>query len=94
MKVDRSIWRRIWGIDDFDWVVKASNGLSGGLLCVWNSKVFRKKEVVKGDNYVGVCGLWGEDDTLVYIINIYSPCQLMGKRALWEELQTLINNRG
>ncbi|GKV09172.1 hypothetical protein SLEP1_g20714 [Rubroshorea leprosula] len=29
----------------------------------------------------------------VYILNIYSPCELSGKRALWEELQNLISNR-
>ncbi|GKV29753.1 hypothetical protein SLEP1_g38652 [Rubroshorea leprosula] len=73
---------------------KAANGLAGGLLCIWNSKVFRKIEVIEGDNYLGVCGLWGEDDTEVYIINIYSPCQLAGKRALWEDLQKLIINKG
>ncbi|GKV48207.1 hypothetical protein SLEP1_g55033 [Rubroshorea leprosula] len=92
--VDRSICRRVWGTNDFDWVAKASNGRSGGLLCVWNSKVFRKKGVVEGENYLGVCRLWGEEDTLVYIINICSPCLLMGKRALWEELQRLIASKG
>ncbi|GKV27391.1 hypothetical protein SLEP1_g36564 [Rubroshorea leprosula] len=80
--------------DDFDWVAKASNGRSGGLLSVWNSKVFRKNGVIEGENYLGVCGLWGEEDTVVYIINIYSPCLLMGKKALWEELQRLITSKG
>ncbi|GKV27405.1 hypothetical protein SLEP1_g36578 [Rubroshorea leprosula] len=92
--VDKNICRRVWGTDDFDWVVKASNGLSGGLLSIWNSKVFRKIDVIEGENFLGVSGLWGEEDSLVYIINIYSPCQLPGKRALWEELQGLITSRG
>ncbi|GKV25404.1 hypothetical protein SLEP1_g34851 [Rubroshorea leprosula] len=91
--VDRNICRRVWGTEDFDWVSKPSNGMSGGLLCVWNSKVLKKEEVLEGENFIGVYGLWGEDKLPVNIVNIYSPCQLTGKRALWEELQHLMNNR-
>ncbi|GKV23017.1 hypothetical protein SLEP1_g32806 [Rubroshorea leprosula] len=91
--MDGSLCRTIWGSDDFDWIYKPSNGMSGGLLCIWSSKMFEKKEVLGGDNYIGVFGLWGEDQTPVYIVNVYSPCLLAGKKALWEELLNLINSR-
>ncbi|GLU18032.1 hypothetical protein SLE2022_343540 [Rubroshorea leprosula] len=91
--VDRSVCRRMWGSENFDWVSKPSNGLSGGLMCIWNSNVFKKKDVLEGDNFVGVYGVWGEEETPVYILNIYSPCQLSGKRALWEELYNLIRSK-
>ncbi|GKV26410.1 hypothetical protein SLEP1_g35723 [Rubroshorea leprosula] len=81
------------GTDDMEWVSKPFNGNSGGLLCVWNSKVLKKEEVIEGDNFIGVFGLWGAEKTPVYILNVYSPCQLASKRALWEQLQGLINNR-
>ncbi|GKV29684.1 hypothetical protein SLEP1_g38589 [Rubroshorea leprosula] len=72
---------------------KSSTGMSGGLICVWDSKILKKKETIEGDNFIGVFGLWGVEEIPVYILNIYSPCQMSRKRALWEELQGLINNR-
>ncbi|GKU93946.1 hypothetical protein SLEP1_g7495 [Rubroshorea leprosula] len=78
---------------DMDWVAKSSTGMSGGLICVWDSKILKKKETIEGDNFIGVFGLWGVEEIPVYILNIYSPCQLSSKRALWEELQGLINSR-
>ncbi|GKV47542.1 hypothetical protein SLEP1_g54439 [Rubroshorea leprosula] len=91
--IDRSLCRRVWGSENLDWVSKPSNGLSGGLLCIWNSTVFKKKEVLEGDNFIGVFGVWGEEETPVFILNIYSPCQLTRKRALWEELYNLIKSK-
>ncbi|GKV11959.1 hypothetical protein SLEP1_g23168 [Rubroshorea leprosula] len=88
--VDRKVCRKIWGTDEYDWIMKPSEGLSGGLLCIWSSKVFKKKNVLEGRNYIGVYGLWGEEETPVYILNIYSSCLLTDKRALWEELQMMI----
>ncbi|GKU99314.1 hypothetical protein SLEP1_g12182 [Rubroshorea leprosula] len=91
--VDNSICRGVWGTDDMEWISKPTAGMSGGLLCVWNPKVFKLTEVIEGDNFIGVTGVWGEDKILVHILNIYSPCQVTGKRALWEELQRLILSR-
>ncbi|GLU02749.1 hypothetical protein SLE2022_199870 [Rubroshorea leprosula] len=91
--VDRKICRNLWGSEDMDWVAKSSTGMSGGLICVWDSKILKKKETIEGDNFIGVFGLWGVEEIPVYILNIYSPCQLSSKRVLWEELQVLINSR-
>ncbi|GKV27571.1 hypothetical protein SLEP1_g36731 [Rubroshorea leprosula] len=91
--VDRKIYRIIWGTDDFDWVAKPSVGRSGGLLCIWNAKVLKKREVIEGNNFIGISGLWGEERIPVNILSIYSPCQLMGKRMLWDDLQGLLNSK-
>ncbi|GKV07790.1 hypothetical protein SLEP1_g19511 [Rubroshorea leprosula] len=91
--VDRRLCRRVWGSDNFDWIFKPSEGLSGGLLCIWESTVFKMKEVFEGRSFVGVFGAWGEERIPVHFVNIYSPCTLAGKRELWEELGNLINRR-
>ncbi|GKV24110.1 hypothetical protein SLEP1_g33762 [Rubroshorea leprosula] len=91
--VDKKLCRRVWGTEDFEWIAKPSVGLSGGLLCVWNNKTFKMNEVIEGDHFIGVSGTWGEEGVPVYIVNIYSPCDLSGKRALWKELQDLISNK-
>ncbi|GKU89772.1 hypothetical protein SLEP1_g3866 [Rubroshorea leprosula] len=72
---------------------EAKKGLFGGLLCIWESSVFKMIEVIEGRSFMGVFGVWGEEQILVHLINIYSPCTLAGKRELWEELGNLINRR-
>ncbi|GKV07422.1 hypothetical protein SLEP1_g19203 [Rubroshorea leprosula] len=52
-----------------------------------------KKKDLMGSNYIGVNGLWGEDLTPVNVLNVYSPCHLTGKRALREEVMSLIRSR-
>ncbi|GKV41716.1 hypothetical protein SLEP1_g49214 [Rubroshorea leprosula] len=91
--VDRKICRIIWGTDDFDWVAKPSVGRSRGLLCIWNTKVLKKMEVIEGNNFIRISRLWGEERIPVNILNIYSLCQLMGKRMLWDDLQGLLNSK-
>ncbi|GKV51770.1 hypothetical protein SLEP1_g58395 [Rubroshorea leprosula] len=53
----------------------------------------KKTEVIEGKHFTGVFGLWGEDQTPIHILNIYSPCHLEGKRVLWEELGKLITSK-
>ncbi|GKV25593.1 hypothetical protein SLEP1_g35004 [Rubroshorea leprosula] len=50
-------------------------------------------EVIEGKHFTGVFGLWGEDQSPIHILNIYSPCHLQGKRVLWEELGKLITSK-
>ncbi|GKU92519.1 hypothetical protein SLEP1_g6233 [Rubroshorea leprosula] len=47
--VDRITCRSLWGTEDLDWVAKASVGKSGGLLCVWDPRVLKRKETIEGD---------------------------------------------
>ncbi|GKV09853.1 hypothetical protein SLEP1_g21292 [Rubroshorea leprosula] len=56
-------------------------------------KVFNKTEVIEGQHFTGVFGVWEEDLMPIHILNIYSPCHLEGKRVLWEELGKLITSR-
>jgi hypothetical protein len=60
------------------------NGLSGGLLSIWNKDLFSFKYSFSGSGFLGVCVEWKE--SLLYIVNIYSPCSLSGKRKLCSEL--------
>ncbi|GKV26106.1 hypothetical protein SLEP1_g35459 [Rubroshorea leprosula] len=60
---------------------------------VAREEVFNKRELLEGNGFIGVYGVWGEEEVPVYIVNIYAPCNATGKRSLWEELQCLICNR-
>ncbi|KAK2445049.1 hypothetical protein QL285_016023 [Trifolium repens] len=74
----------LWGHKDILWVAKESDGLSGGLLSVWNKDLFTFNYSFIGNGFLGVCVEW--KDGLLYIVNIYSPCSMAGKRKLWSDL--------
>lgn len=75
-----------------EWCFKDSVGSSSGLLSMWDPKVFDVQDSYSGDGYLGVKGVWGADSSPCFIFNIYSPCNIVGKRALWEELRVLRSN--
>ncbi|GAU16840.1 hypothetical protein TSUD_367870 [Trifolium subterraneum] len=74
----------LWGHTDVEWVAKKSNGLSGGLLSVWNKDLFSFRYSFTGDGFLGVCVEWKAG--LLYIVNVYSSCNISGKRKLWTNL--------
>jgi hypothetical protein len=74
----------LWGHKDVIWVAKESNGLLGGILSIWNKELFSFKFSFTGIGFLGVCVEWKEG--LLYIVNIYSPCSMSGKRKLWSDL--------
>jgi exonuclease III len=74
----------LWGHIDVEWVVKESRGLSGGMLIIWNKDLFNFRYSFNGDGFLGLCVEWKSG--LLYIVNVYSPCSLSGKRKLWNDL--------
>ncbi|XP_045791747.1 uncharacterized protein LOC123886474 [Trifolium pratense] len=74
----------LWGHKNVEWVAKESVGLSGGLLIMWNAGLFKVKFSFTSDSFLGLCVEWKEGT--LYIINVYSPCNLSGKRKLWNDL--------
>ncbi|GKV11964.1 hypothetical protein SLEP1_g23173 [Rubroshorea leprosula] len=91
--VDRATCKQLWGSDDFDFCMKASNGNSGGLLCIWDNKLLKNCSQIEGENFVGVSGNWGEKMLPVYLINVYAPCDAVVRRCMWDELKALIYGR-
>jgi exonuclease III len=81
---DNSMIHNLWGHQDVEWVMKEASGMSGGLLTVWNKDLFSFNFSFAGTGYLGVCVEW--KSLLVYIVNVYSPCSMAGKRKLWEDL--------
>jgi hypothetical protein len=79
-----SMLHSLWGNTDIMWIAKESNGLSGGLLSMWNKNFLPYKYSFTGDGFLGMCFEWRGG--LLYIVNVYSPCSLAGKRKLWGDL--------
>ena len=44
---------------------------------------------IKGHSFLFLDGRWVSEDHKLFIVNVYAPCDLAGKRILWEELRQL-----
>jgi hypothetical protein len=81
-----------WGHKDVSWVVQEAEGLSGGLLLLWNTDSFKFLSKFSGNGFIGIrveC-----DSTILHLVNIYSPCCIVGKKKLWEDLLELKRQSG
>nr|GEX21391.1 RNA-directed DNA polymerase, eukaryota [Tanacetum cinerariifolium] len=65
-------------------------GNSGGILCVWEAKVFKKDYATISDNFVAIYGTWLPSNSKILFVAIYAPQQASCKRVLWEYVSTLI----
>ncbi|GKU89877.1 hypothetical protein SLEP1_g3954 [Rubroshorea leprosula] len=91
-QVSRQTCRALWGTDDFEFAAMPSVGRSGGLICVWDNNILQLNRIFSGEHYLGLFGFWGTNRTPVHLINVYGPCNLVGRRQLWTELKTLITS--
>jgi exonuclease III len=77
----------LWGHNDVRWIAKNPVGFSGGMLIIWNSVFFNLRNSFSGDGFLGV-SVDREGDVL-HIVNVYAPCNISGKKKLWEDLSML-----
>ncbi|KAM0061725.1 putative RNA-directed DNA polymerase [Helianthus debilis subsp. tardiflorus] len=83
-----SCWGR--GTVDFDMV--EAMGRSGGIISMWDSKVFKKTSVIHDPNFLLTTGYMVEDGSLINVLNVYAPQNVVAKRCLWDRLKETINN--
>ena len=62
---------------------------AGGLLSLWNNSAFHVERRIKGHSFLFLDGRWVSEDHRLFIVNVYAPCDLAGKRIPREELRQL-----
>ncbi|PNY01857.1 cysteine-rich receptor-like protein kinase, partial [Trifolium pratense] len=77
----------LWGHKDVRWVVQEPVGLSGGMLIIWNSDSFKFLSSFSGNGFLGITV--ERESVVLHIVNIYSPCNISGKKKLWEDILAL-----
>lgn len=80
-----------WGNYQFAHVESEALGLSGGILCVWDSNIFQKHHHIISDNFVALYGMWIPKKIQILIISIYAPQPVAAKRQLWDYIASLIS---
>lgn len=54
--VNSVLCQSLWGNSEVEWCFKESNGRSGGLLCLWDMKIFDLQETFVRNGFLGVKG--------------------------------------
>nr|GFB04383.1 RNA-directed DNA polymerase, eukaryota [Tanacetum cinerariifolium] len=81
-----------WGNFAFDFVHSPSVGKSGGILCMWDPRLFRKTNSTISDYFVILRGHWIPNGNNILIMSIYAPQELSEKKRLWDYLNHVIAN--
>ncbi|XP_058746484.1 uncharacterized protein LOC131619402 [Vicia villosa] len=89
VEVSVSVAGSFWGKEECGFSFSASVGMAGGLLMLWSSKTVSILASFRGEGYLGSKVEW--KGGIFYIVNVYSPCSLVLKRALWSRLLALKN---
>ncbi|MCH91477.1 LINE-1 reverse transcriptase like, partial [Trifolium medium] len=69
-----------------EWEQRNLDGASGGILSIWGKSNSNSISTFNGEDYVGVCVEWGVLKTLIFVVNVYSKCDLLSKRRLWNNI--------
>ncbi|KAL8530707.1 hypothetical protein ACS0TY_007661 [Phlomoides rotata] len=89
-KLESRIGYEIWPGNDFDWAWRDAEGRSGGLISIWNRKLFEKTSSWHSKGLLVVNGRWLEDNGGMVIINVYAPCLFFEKEQLWDTIKMVI----
>lgn len=65
-----------------------------GILSIWDPNVFVKNSVVCTNHVVIVSGVWVPFHIHCYMVNVYAPRGLEGKRLLWDYLKSFVKIHG
>ncbi|KAH1246485.1 hypothetical protein GmHk_06G016557 [Glycine max] len=87
--IDRKLCQYLWGDSSVTWEYVPSTNAAGGLLCIWNNESFSVDRRAVGRGFIMLEGVWVKENKKVFIINVYAPCDLQGKRDQWFELLQL-----
>ncbi|XP_021986273.1 uncharacterized protein LOC110882597 [Helianthus annuus] len=80
-----------WGNRNCEHAFSASEGLSGGLVWIWDPKVFKANTVIQKRYYLVVKGIIVGCGEPINLVNIYAPQNTSAKLALWDELSSVID---
>nr|GEU29994.1 transposon TX1 uncharacterized [Tanacetum cinerariifolium] len=70
---------------------QASAGASGGILTMWDSRVFSMEFKISERNFLAVLGSWSGISSKVGLLNIYAPQASLLKDQLWSSIETIMN---
>ncbi|KAJ0734229.1 putative endonuclease/exonuclease/phosphatase [Helianthus annuus] len=83
---------RFWGRGAFEYDFVDATGRSGGLLSLWDQKIFHKSSIQKSRYFLAVHGFIKGSGMKIVLVNVYAPQKNAEKRLLWRELERLVQH--
>lgn len=90
--IDKNLCEQLWGNVDCGCSFCPVIGNAEGLLNIWDSSKGGLILNFSGFGFAGVCLEWVVRKIRCFIVNVYAPCNLVGKRKLRQDL--LMSKRG
>ena len=84
--IDMVFVRSLWGSPFIDWAVLDAVQSSGGVLLIWDKRVFKQLDIFVGQFSVSVLLRGVVDDFVWACTGVYGPNEDGQRAALWEEL--------
>ncbi|PWA76953.1 hypothetical protein CTI12_AA229170 [Artemisia annua] len=86
------IWvEDLWGEQGCGYAQLPANGNSGGIIMIWDTRVFTCKEAVGDERFISVKGTWKGKNEEVFLVCIYGPHVSRQKTSLWDRIEGLMN---
>ncbi|KAJ4823008.1 hypothetical protein Tsubulata_000381 [Turnera subulata] len=87
--VDRHFCSRLWNSRDLEFRSVDADGLSGGLLLLWDESTFHVSQCNMNRNWILVEGSYGTMAHKLTICCVYGDNQIENRLAMWAELRNL-----
>lgn len=88
--LSKSELRYFWGDGGLECDVVDAFGRSGGLVNIWNPKLFQKHMALQNQNFLATTGTLVADGSVLNIFNVYAPQRAGAKKRLWDDLAGVI----
>ncbi|GJZ72574.1 RNA-directed DNA polymerase, eukaryota [Tanacetum coccineum] len=89
--VDQFLVRSLWPCLFVSSTFSSSVGASGGIITMWDSRVFNMENKVTNRNFLGVVGSWSGVSSKVGLLKVYAPQLSSLKSQLWSTIEGVIN---
>ncbi|GJX38733.1 zinc knuckle CX2CX4HX4C containing protein [Tanacetum coccineum] len=86
----------MWGAQNMDYAIKKADGLSGGIIAIWDDSMFKKHRIVDDvEGFIAIFGEWINFGLSCLMIVVYAPQNINKKRIIWSKLaDTILNFNG
>lgn len=88
VEISEVVVRSLWPGEEMDFAVVDSDGLSGGLLCIWKPSVFALSRCCCNRNFILLSGTIAPS-FLCVLISVYAPNEVFRRELVWESITRL-----
>ena len=84
----------LWGGDEVDFVHSEARGNLGGLITMWDKRIFNCTSKYVDPSLVVTIGTWEREEGLIGLINVYGPNSLKERLEIWSKIEEILEIDG